>query len=61
MEVALPLLWFFDGVSFYAAVVIYAVHRLEMPEYPVAFYQPLLRGLSTLSQFAETNSGDESH
>ena len=50
MELLLPLLWWCDGVSLTSALLVYLVHRLEMPEYPAALYQPLLRLLARLAQ-----------
>lgn len=54
MELVLPLLWWFDAVSLPVILVIYGVHRLEMPEYPAALYKPVLELLSRLSQVAQS-------
>ena len=40
MEFLLPLLWWCDALSLSAALVVYAVHRLEMPEHAAATAVP---------------------
>lgn len=50
MELVLPCLWWFDAIAWHTALLLYLVHRLEMPEYHGSVRKPLQETLTRLSQ-----------
>lgn len=51
MEVVLPVLWWCESISLPVAVLLYLVHRLEMPEYSASACKPLLQRLSQTGEY----------